>query len=72
MQLQIYIIFVKLWHKMSFKQRLKSSSDLNQDLEDGRWFQSLGAATEKDISAQVRFEVGSFRSDMLLERKLQV
>ena len=25
MQLQIYIIFEKLWHKMSFKQRLKSS-----------------------------------------------
>ena len=24
MQLQIYIIFEKLWHKMSFKQRLKS------------------------------------------------
>ena len=24
MQLQIYIIFDKLWHKMSFKQRLKS------------------------------------------------
>ena len=25
MQLQIYIIFEKLWHKMSFKQRLKSN-----------------------------------------------
>ena len=25
MQLQIYIIFEKLWHKMSFKQRIKSS-----------------------------------------------
>ena len=25
MQLQIYIIFEKFWHKMSFKQRLKSS-----------------------------------------------
>ena len=25
MQLQIYIIFDKLWHKMSFEQRLKSS-----------------------------------------------
>ena len=25
MQLQIYIIFEKLWHKMSFKQRFKSS-----------------------------------------------
>ena len=25
MQLQIYIIFEKLWHKMSFKQQLKSS-----------------------------------------------
>ena len=37
----------------------------------GRWFQSLGAATEKDISPQVRFEVGSFRSDMLLERRLR-
>ena len=52
MQLQIYIIFEKLWHKMSFKQ-------------------SLGAATEKHLSPQVRFEVGSFRSDMLLERKLR-
>ena len=45
------------------------SSDLNlvllwQDLSlVGRWFQSLGAATEKDLSPQVRFEVGSFRSD---------
>ena len=53
------------------------SSDLNlvllwQDLSlVGRWFQSLGAATEKDLSPQVRFEVGSFRSDMLLERKLR-
>ena len=53
------------------------SSDLNlvilwQDLSlGGRWFQSLGAATEKDLSPQVRFEVGSFRSDMLLERKLR-
>ena len=32
---------------------------------------NLGAATEKDLSPQVRFEVGSFRSDMLLERKLR-
>ena len=53
------------------------SSDLNlvllwQDLSlVGRWFQSLGAATEKDLSPQVHFEVGSFRSDMLLERKLR-
>ena len=33
----------------------------------------LSAATEKDlhVSPQVRFEVGSFRSDMLLERKLR-
>ena len=39
----------------------------------GRWFQSLGAATEKDlhVSPQVRFEVGSFKSDMLLEHKLR-
>ena len=26
MQLQIYIIFEKLWHKMSFKQRLSPNS----------------------------------------------
>ena len=56
MQLQIYIIFEKLWHKMSL-----INSDLNlvllwQDLSlVGRWFQSLGAATEKDLSPQVRF-----------------
>ena len=67
MQLQINIIFEKLWHKMSFKQWLKW-----QDLSlVGRWLQSLGAATDKDLSPQVRFEVGSFRSDMLLERKLR-
>ena len=30
MQLQIYIIFEKLWHKMSFKQRLKSSYTLTR------------------------------------------
>ena len=53
-----------------------SSSDLNrvvlwQGLSlVGRWFQSLWAATEKDLSPQVRFEIGSFRSD-LLERKLR-
>ena len=53
------------------------SSDLNlvilwHDLSlVGRWFQSLGATTEKGLSPQVRFEVGSFRSDMLLERKLR-
>ena len=70
-QLQIYIICEKLWHKMSFKQRLKSSYILWQDLSlVGRWFQSLEAETEKDLSPQVRFEVGSFRSDMLLEHKL--
>ena len=76
MQLQIYmyIIFEKLWHAV----RWVLSSDFNlvilwQDLSlVGRWFQSLRAATEKDlhVSPQVRFEVGSFRSDMLLERKL--
>ena len=54
------------------------SSDLNlvllwQDLSlVGRWFQSLRAATEKDLSPQVRFEIGSFRSDMLLECKSPV
>ena len=26
---------------------------------------------EKDLSPQVRFEVGSFKSDMLLERELR-
>ena len=30
MQLQIYIIFEKLWHKMSFKQRLKSSYNMTR------------------------------------------
>ena len=70
MQLQIYIIFEELWHKMSFKQRLKSSYTMTI-FEFSWWFQSLGAATEKDLSPQVRFEVGSFQSDMLLERKLR-
>ena len=60
------------------------SSDLNllkwQDLSlVGRWFQIQWAMTEKDlhvhvhnVSPEVRFEVGSFRSYMylLLERKL--
>ena len=62
MQLQIiiYIIFENC------DIRWVLSSDLNlvilwQDLSFvGRWFQSLGAATEKYLSPQVRFEVGSF------------
>ena len=56
------IIFEKLWHKMSFMQLDLNLVILWQDLSlVGRWFQSLGAATEKDLSPQVRgFEVGSF------------
>ena len=67
-------IHVQCNYKYTCDIRWVLSSDLNlvllwQDLSlVGRWFQSLGAATEKDISPQVRFEVGSFRSDMLLER----
>ena len=63
MQLQIYIIFEKLWHKMSFKQRLKSSYTLIR-------FEFSWKMIPESRS-QVRFEVGSFRSDMLLERKLR-
>ena len=62
MQLQIYIIFEKLWHKMSFKQRLKSGFTMTRFEFSWKMIQSLGAATEKDLSPQVRFEVGSFRS----------
>ena len=72
MQLQIYIIFEKLWHKMSFKQRLKSSYTMTRFEFSWKMIpESIGAATEKDLSPQVRFEVGSFRSDMLLERRLR-
>ena len=51
MQLQIYIIFEKLWHKMSFKQRLKSGFTMTRF--EFSWKMSLGAATEKDLSPQV-------------------
>ena len=66
MQLQIYIIFEKLWHKMSFKQRLKSSYTLTRF--EFSW--KIIPESRRPIT-QVRFEVGSFRSDMLLERKLR-
>ena len=38
---------------------------------DERRFQSRGAATEKDPAPQVHFEIGSLRSNILLERKLR-
>ena len=52
LQIRVYINFEKLWHKMSFKQRLKSGYTcvLWQDSSlVGRWFHCLGAATEKDL-----------------------
>ena len=72
MQLQIYIIFEKLWHKMSFKQRLKSSYTSTTFEFSWKMISESRKRTrkEKDLSPQVRFEVVSFRSDMLLERKL--
>ena len=66
MQLQIYIIFEKLWHKMSFKQWLKSGFTMTRF--EFSW-KMIPAATEKDLSPQVCFEVGSFKSDMLLKLK---
>ena len=70
-------VHVQCNYKYTCDIRWVLSSDLNlvilwQDLSlVGRWFQSLRATTENDLSPQVRFEVGSFRSDMLLERKLR-
>ena len=72
MQLQIYIIFEKLWHKMSFKQRLKSSYTMTRFEFSWKMIpESRSRDTEKDLSPQVCFEVGSCRSDMLLECKLR-
>ena len=69
MQLQIYIIFEKLWHKMSFKQRLKSSYTMTRF--EFSWKMIPESQSRERKNPQVRFEVGSFRSDMLLERKLR-
>ena len=55
---------------MSFKQRLKSSYTMTR-FEFSWKMTDVGAATEKDLSPQVRFEVGSFGREMLLERKLR-
>ena len=58
---------------MSFKQRLKSSYTMTRFEFSWKMIPESRSehATEKDLSPQVRFEVGSFRSDMLLERKLR-
>ena len=69
MQLQIYIIFEKLWHKMSFKQRLKSSYTMTRF--EFSWKMIPESRSHDRNRPQVRFEVGSFRSDMLLERILR-
>ena len=71
MQLQIYIIFEKLSHKMSCKQRLKSSYTMTSFEFSWKMIPESWSCDRKDLSPQVRFEVGSFRSDMLLERKLR-
>ena len=57
---------------MSFKQRLKSGFTMTRFEFSWKMIpESRKPATEKDISPQVRFEVGSFMSDMMLERKLR-
>ena len=65
MQLQIYIILQKLGHKMSYK----SSFSLTRF--EFRWKMIPESRSRGDLLPQIRFEVGLFRSDMMLERKLR-
>ena len=55
---------------MSFKQRLKSSYTMTRFEFIWKKIPESWSRDRKRPSAQVRFEVGSFMSDMLLERKL--
>ena len=71
MQLQIYIIFEKLCHKMSFKQRLKSSYTMTRFEFSWKMIPESRSRDRKRPITPGPFEVGSFRSDMLLERKLR-
>ena len=54
---------------MSFKQLLKSSYTLTRF--EFSWKMIPESRSRDRLYTQVRFEVGSFRSDMLLERKLR-
>ena len=56
---------------MSFKQRLKSSYTLTRFEFSWKMIPESRSRDRKIPITQVRFEVGSFRSDMLLERKLR-
>ena len=71
MQLQIYIIFEELWHKMSFKQWLKSSYTMTTFEFSREMIPESRSRDRKRPITPGPFEVGSFRSDMLLERKLR-
>ena len=59
MQLQIYIIFEKLWHKMSFKQRLKSSYTMTRFDFSWKMIPESRSRDRKRPITQVRFEYGA-------------
>ena len=56
---------------MSFKQRLKSSYTMTRFEFSWKMIPVSWSRDRKRPITQVRFEVGSFKSDMLLECKLR-
>ena len=67
--MQLQNICEKLLHKMSFKQRLKSSYTMTRF--EFSWKMIPESRSRDRKRPQVRFEVGSFRSDILLEHKFR-
>ena len=69
-QLQIYVIFAKWWHKMSFKQRLKSGFTITRFEFSWKMIPESRSRDRKRSITPGPFW-SSFRSDMFLERKLR-